>query len=92
MAKVFWMLLLVVLTVGCDGTNVAPETDADLEAAAAGVGKEIQVKYFITEALKLSSVELTPTGGGNFEGKGTDARGTEYEIKIEQQPGAIEYT
>ncbi|WP_197441419.1 hypothetical protein [Thalassoglobus neptunius] len=37
------------------------------------------------------SLQLTPTGNGNYTATGSDRRKISYEITINQTPGKIEY-
>lgn len=84
-------LLTLTLLVGCGGNEVAQPSESDVEATAAGLAKESQIRFLLAEDLKLMSMELTPTGNGNYTATGTDGKKTSYEITIEQTPGKIEY-
>ncbi len=79
------------------GASPAPVGDADpppgvIKAEdATGIWSQDQVRQYITEELRLSSVTLTPSGGGNYTAQGQTAEGAQYDITIEQKPGGIRY-
>ena len=86
-------LLLVLPFIGCSpGPTQSEVSEADAEATAAGVGKEAQVRFFITDELQLDALDLTHTGNGNFTGKGSRQDGIEFDIEITQEKGGIKYT
>lgn len=88
MSKWICVLILIPLALGC-GVGDAP-SDASSEI---GVGKhERQIKYFITEELRLDSLQLKHTGDDNYTAEGTGADGNQYDIIVEKQPDKIEYT
>lgn len=94
MRKFFILLTFIALLAGC-GKSSGPNrelTEAQAEAAEAGVGNENQVRFFIIEELKLNSLDLTPTENWGYTAKGTDSKGAEYDITIEQQAGEIQYS
>lgn len=88
------LLIFALLSlVGCSLGSSEPETSAaDAAAVAAGVGRESQVRFLLTEELRLDALDLEHTGDGNFNGRGTGSDGVEYDIEIEQQPGKVLFT
>ena len=89
--RLLYSLLTFTLLFGCGGNEVASPSEADIEATAAGLAKESQIRFLLAEDLKLMSLQLTPTGNGNYTATGSDAKKNSYEITITQTPGKIEY-
>ncbi|QDT33112.1 hypothetical protein [Thalassoglobus polymorphus] len=94
MRKMYYLLIIIPLIYGCGGDSGGKRelTEAEAEAAAAGVGNENQIRFFITDELKLTSLDLTPTENGGYTAKGTNSQGAEYTITVEQEPGVINYS
>ena len=85
------ILAICLLFSACGETPPEP-SPADVEARAEGVGTESQVRFFILEELKLTSLDLTHTGAGNYTGSGVAADGTNYQVEVEQHPGGLNYS
>lgn len=80
------MIFFVLIFVGCENSNFGSgsspsgnsgtETTDEINAEdATGIWNESQVRQYITEELKLSSVELTSTRDGNYTATGQNAEG-----------------
>lgn len=86
------IILMLLVLVGCASRLPEPElSEADAEAIAAGMGRESQIRFFITDQLRLDSLDLTHTGQGNFTAQGMRGDGTEFDIKIVQESGKVHY-
>ncbi len=92
MQKAVCLLVLSAMLPGCGKPESTTGPPPGTGPANPNQFSQMQLELFISDELKLSSLQMSTSGDGNYVAQGTGSDGTFYDIKINQNDEGATYT